>query len=284
MIMRSKQPIVISTWKHGLEATQVAMDILSKGGAAIDAVEMGVRATESDPKVRTVGYGGYPDDSGEVTLDASIMDHKNNAGSVAYLKNIKHPISVARKIMDKSPHIMLAGSGAYEFAIQEGFKTENLLTEQSKLDWRKWMKKKDVKEVSDKNHDTITQLCQDNLGNLSGASTTSGLAYKKKGRVGDSPIIGSGIYVDGNVGAAGATGYGEEIMRNVGSFLIVELMSQGYSPEDACEEAIKRSLKKHNFNFNEQIAYIALRKDGKYGAAAAKNGFSLNISSGVERS
>lgn len=279
-IKRSKTPIVISTWKHGFEGNSIAMDVLLKNKSALDAVEMGVRCTESDPKVRTVGYGGYPDHSGEVSLDASIMDHLNNAGSVVYLKKIKHPISVARKVMESSNHVMLAGLGAYEFARSHGFKKKNLLSSEAKKDWIKWTKTKDEKEVSDKNHDTITQLALDVRGNLSGASTTSGLAYKLKGRVGDSPIIGSGLFVDNNIGAAGGTGLGVEIMKTVGSFLIVELMKQGYSPNKACEEAIQRVIKNHSKKINFQVAYIALRKDGKIGAAALNKGFSYVLNKG----
>ena len=276
----SKSPLVISTWKHGFKATDVAMDILENNGSALDAVEMGVRTTEADPEVRTVGYGGYTDNTGEVTLDACIMDHLNNAGSVAYLKNIKHPVSVARKVMESSDHVMLVGQGAYEFAIKEGFESETILTNQSKQDWLKWNKKKDKKEVSHKNHDTITQLAIDVYGNLAGASTTSGLAYKLKGRVGDSPIIGSGLFVDNNVGAAGATGIGEEIMKNVGSFLIVELMKQGYNPDKACREAVRRIIQKYTGEIKFQVAFIALRKDGMIGAASLNKGFSYVINAG----
>ena len=275
-----KSPLVISTWKHGFKATDVAMDILKNNGTALDAVEMGVRETEADPEVRTVGYGGYTDNTGEVTLDACIMDHLSNAGSVAYLKNIKHPVSVARKVMESSDHVMLVGQGAYEFALKEGFESEIILTEQSKQDWLKWNKTKDKKEVSHKNHDTITQLAIDTYGNLAGASTTSGLAYKLKGRVGDSPIIGSGLFVDNDIGAAGATGIGEEIMKNVGSFLIVELMKQGYSPDKACREAVKRIIQKHTGEIKFQVAFIALRKDGVIGAASLNKGFSYVINAG----
>ena len=270
----SNQPVVISTWKHGLKANKHASKIISKKGLALDVVEEGVRVTESDSKVRTVGYGGYTDNLGNVTLDAAIMDHNNNAGSVAYLKNIKHPISVARKVMEESKHVMLAGSGAYDFAIQYGFKHENILTEESKKDFLKWKKGKIKNIPTDENHDTITQLALDTHGNLAAACTTSGLAYKLNGRVGDSPIVGSGLFVDNNIGAAGATGAGEEIMKSVGSFLIVELMNQGYSPSKACKEAISRIIKKHNKKIEFQVAFIALRKDGKVGAAAINNGFS----------
>ena len=267
-------PVVISTWKHGLEANKYAAKLISKKEKAIDVVEQGVRVTEADPKVRTVGYGGYTDSDGNVTLDAAIMDHQNNAGAVSYLENIKHPISVARKVMEESEHVMLSGNGAYNFAIKHGFKHENILTEESKKDFLKWKEGK-IKDIpTDENHDTITQLALDVYGNLAAACTTSGLAYKLNGRVGDSPIVGSGLFVDNNIGAAGGTGAGEEIMKSVGSFLIVELMRQGYSPLKACEEAILRIIKKHKKGNNSQVAFIALRKDGEFGAAAINNGFS----------
>ncbi|MBS82518.1 MAG: glycosylasparaginase [Gammaproteobacteria bacterium] len=269
--------ITISTWKHGIDATKTSIKILNNNGTALDSVEKGVKVTEADPKVRTVGYGGYTDDTGKVTVDASIMDHEGNAGSVAYLENIKHPISVARKVMESSRHVMLVGSGAYNFAIDNGFQHETLLTNQSDKDWKEWKKNKDPKEISDKNHDTITMLSQDNLGNLAGASTTSGLAYKSDGRVGDSPIVGSGIFVDNEVGAAGATGIGEEIMKSVGSFFIVELMRQGYLPNEACKMAIERIAKKYNKKVKFQVAFIALRKDGKIGSSAINDGFFYNV-------
>ena len=267
-------PVVISTWKHGLGANKHASKIISNKGLALDAVEQGVRITESDTKVRTVGYGGYTDNTGNVTLDAAIMDHDNNAGSVAYLKNIKHPISVARKVMEESEHVMLAGSGAYDFAIKHGFNHDDILTKESEEDFLKWKNGKIKNIPTDENHDTITQLALDVYGNLAAACTTSGLAYKLNGRVGDSPILGSGLFVDNNIGAAGATGVGEEIMKSVGSFLIIELMSQGYSPFKACEEAILRIIKKHKKKIDFQVAFIALRKDGEFGAAAINNGFS----------
>ncbi len=267
-------PVVISTWKHGLEANKYAAKLISKREKALDAVEQGVRITEADPKVRTVGYGGYTDSDGNVTLDAAIMDHQNNAGAVSYLKNIKHPISVARKVMEESEHVMLSGDGAYNFAIKHGFKHENILSKESKKDFLKWKEGKVENIPTDENHDTITQLALDVYGNLAAACTTSGLAYKLNGRVGDSPIVGSGLFVDNNIGAAGGTGVGEEIMKSVGSFLIVELMRQGYSPFKACKEAILRIIKKHKKGNNSQVAFIALRKDGEFGAAAINDGFS----------
>ena len=275
----SKIPIAIATWKHGYNATIKAGKILNNNGSALDAVEFGINITEEDPEVRTVGYGGYSDKNGEVTLDACIMDHHGNAGSVVYLKDIKYPISVARKVMEKSEHVMLAGNGAQNFAIKHGFKKENILHKQSYKDWNEWKKSKKKLDnlINEDNHDTITLLAIDKKGNLSGGSSTSGLRYKLGGRVGDSPIIGSGVFVDNSIGAAGATGQGEEIMKTVGSFLIVELMKQGYHPQKACEEANKRIIKKYD-KFNFQVAYIALRADGEIGASAIQNGFSYILS------
>ena len=276
---RIKKPIVISTWKHGYVANVKAYDILINGGFALDAIEYGINVTEADPKVRTVGYGGYADDKGEVTLDACIMDHKGNAGSVVFLKDIMHPISVARKVMENSNHVMLAGKGAQEFALSNGFKKENIISIQSIKDWEDWCKnEKEINNlINEDNHDTITMICIDNMGNLAAGSSTSGLRYKMHGRVGDSPIIGSGCYVDNDIGAAGATGHGEEIMKTVGSHLIVELMRQGIHPQVACKEAVDRIKRKYN-SIDFQVAYIALRIDGKIGFAATDDSFSYNLS------
>ncbi|GIT66021.1 MAG: asparaginase [Candidatus Neomarinimicrobiota bacterium] len=231
MKVNKNNPIVISTWSHGMPANEVSMKILKKNGSALDAVEAGVQVTEADAENQSVGLGGRPDREGNVTLDACIMDSDGNAGAVAFLQNIKHPISVARKVMEKTDHVMLAGKGALKFALENGFKKENLLTEKSKKGWLEWKKNNNIKDSWGPNddHDPITSLAQDNEGNLSGACTTSGLAYKLHGRVGDSPIIGAGMYVDNEVGVAGATGVGELVIKTCGSFLIVELMRHGYS-------------------------------------------------------
>lgn len=219
--------------------------------------------------------GGRPDSEGNVTLDACIMDSDGNAGSVAFLQNIKHPISVARKVMEKTDHVMLAGKGALKFALENGFKKENLLTEQSRKEWLEWKKDNTIKDSWGPNddHDTITSLAQDNDGNLSGACTTSGLAYKLHGRVGDSPIIGAGMYVDNEVGAAGATGMGELVMKTCGSFLVVELMRQGYSAMEACNEAVDRIIKQEGGKTKLQVGYIALGKDGSIGYSSIQKGF-----------
>ena len=271
----TNSPIILSTWNHGIPANKAAMDVLNDNGTALDAVEAGVRVTEADPSSQSVGLGGRPDQDGHVTLDACIMNSDGNAGSVAFLRDIKHPISVARKVMEQTDHVMLVGEGAKRFALENGFQEENLLTDKSKEEWLQWKRDNSIKDSWGPNdeHDTISTLARDNKGNLSGACTTSGLAYKLHGRVGDSPIIGAGMFVDNEIGAVGATGKGEEVIKTCGSFLVVELMRQGYSAMDACEEAVKRIIRKQSGKSDFQIGYIALRKDGQVGFSAIHDGF-----------
>lgn len=276
------KPIVISTWRFGVEANAEAWKILSTNGKALDAVEAGVKIPEGDPKERSVGLGGRPDRDGKVTLDACIMDDLSNIGSVACLEHIVHPISVARAVMEKTPHTMLVGQGALEFALSQGFKKENLLTAESEAEWKEWLKKSEYKpKVNIENHDTIGMVALDMYGNLSGACTTSGMAFKLHGRVGDSPIIGAGLYVDNEVGAATATGHGEEVMRVVGSHTVVELMRQGYKPEEACKKAVERifnSAKKRGKDLSEiQIGFIAINKQGEHGAFCLQKGFNYAV-------
>ena len=275
MKVNTNNPIVISTWLHGIPANEASIEVLKKNGSALDAVEAGVRVTEADAENQSVGLGGRPDSEGNVTLDACIMDSDGNAGSVGFLQNIKHPISVARKVMEETDHVMLAGKGALKFALSKGFKRENLLTEASRRGWLEWQKNNRIKDSWGPNddHDTITSLAQDNDGNLSGACTTSGLAYKLHGRVGDSPIIGAGMYVDNEVGAAGATGMGELVMKTCGSFLVVELMRQGYSAMEACNEAVDRIVRQEGGKTKLQVGYIALGKDGSIGYSSIQKGF-----------
>ena len=273
------RPVVLSTWRHGLDANAAAWKILSSGGVALDAVEAGVRVSEADPKVTSVGFGGLPDREGNVTLDACIMDERGRCGSVAYLQQIKHPISVARRVMEKTPHVMLVGDGAQKFAIAEGFPKENLLTDESKREWEKWKAKQPEfkPKINIENHDTIGLVAIDSRGNLSGACTTSGLAYKMPGRVGDSPIIGAGLYVDNEVGAATATGVGEAVIRAVGSFLVVELMRQGHAPAEACRLATERVIAKSP-NWRElQVGFIALDKQGRVGGYCIQPGFDYAV-------
>ena len=270
-------PIVISTWNHGIAANKVAMDIIKNGGNALDAVEAGVRVTESDPEMMSVGYGGLPDRDGHVTLDACIMDHTGNCGAVSYLQHIKNPISVARKVMEETPHVMLSGKGALDFALVKGFEMENLLTEKAENLWKEWLVTSQYKPIVNiENHDTIGLLAIDEKGNISGACTTSGLAWKLHGRVGDSPIIGAGMYVDNEVGGACATGVGELVMKTLGSFLIVELMRQGMNSQEACEEAVMRIVTKEEYK-DMQVGYLAIDKNGNYGAYAIHPGFNYAL-------
>ncbi|TDN95027.1 N4-(beta-N-acetylglucosaminyl)-L-asparaginase [Salegentibacter sp. 24] len=267
-------PVSITTWNFH-QAGKKSGELLSEGIPALDAVQQGVMIEESNLENTTVGKGGAPDREGEVTLDACIMAPDGNCGSVAYLKNIEHPVAVARKVMEETPHVMLVGEGAYNFAIQNGFEPTNLLTENSKKHWKKWLKEKEYKPIINiENHDTIGMLAIDKASDIAGACTTSGLAYKMQGRVGDSPIIGAGLFLDNEIGGAVATGMGEEIMKNVSSFLVVELMRQGKSPQEACEIAIKRIIRSNNRYKDFQVALLALNKQGEVGAYCIHPGFS----------
>lgn len=269
-------PLVIATWDNK-KATQETMAKIMGGSSAVDAVESGARIPEADPEDSSVGYGGFPDRDGIVTLDACIMDENGNAGAVCFLQDIIHPVSVARKVMDLTPHVMLSGSGAFRFATEHGFKKENLLTEKAKFAWQEWISRNNYKPViSEKNHDTIGILAIDKNGDISGACTTSGWAFKMHGRVGDSPIIGAGLYVDNEVGAACATGLGEYVMKSLGAFLIVELMRNGSTPQEATEEAINRIIKKYNCT-DVQVGFLAINKQGHHGSYAIANGFTYTL-------
>ena len=276
------KPIVLSTWRFGIEANAAAWEVLKNNGRALDAVEAGVKIPEGNPDERSVGYGGRPDRDGRVTLDACIMDEFSNIGSVACLEYIKHPISVARLVMEKSPHVMLVGAGALQFALEKGFKKENLLTVESEKEWKEWLKTSEyLPKANIENHDTIGMIALDAQGNLSGACTTSGMAFKMHGRVGDSPIIGAGLFVDNEIGAATATGHGEEVIRVVGCHLVVELMRQGKSPQKACEEAVNRIVKQIKNRGKElkdiQVGFIALNKNGEYGSYCVQGGFNYAV-------
>ena len=279
------KPIVISTWIDGIAANEAAWGILSTGGRALDAVEQGVRVTESDKGNQTVGIGGRPDRNGFVTLDACIMDEKGDCGSVAFLQDIEHPISVARKVMEETPHVMLVGKGALDFAVANGFERTNLLTPESEEEWQKWLEEApdEVKaEINVENHDTIGMIALDQDGNLSGSCTTSGAAYKLHGRVGDSPIIGAGLYVDNEVGGACATGWGEAVIRIVGSHLVVEFMRQGHHPEEACRLAVERVIAKNPDYEEIQVGFLALNKNGEYGSYCIQPGFNFAVYDGAD--
>ncbi|MFL6601529.1 MAG: N(4)-(beta-N-acetylglucosaminyl)-L-asparaginase [Steroidobacteraceae bacterium] len=293
------RPLVVSTWDFGIAANKAAWSVLSAGGRSLDAVEAGARIPEADLKNHSVGRAGYPDRDGHVSLDASIMDEFGNCGAVAALEHIAHPISVARRVMEKTPHVLLVGAGATQFAVEQGFAREALLTPESRQAWQEWLQKsahykpvpnRETKDYGQQsrhatptpggpgNHDTIGMLAIDQRGNLAGACTTSGMAWKLRGRVGDSPIIGAGLYVDNNVGAATSTGVGEEVIRNAGSFLVVELMRQGRSPEEACQEAVHRILQRPaNRDKDFQVGFLAVNKSGKIGAWAVQKGFTYAV-------
>jgi N4-(beta-N-acetylglucosaminyl)-L-asparaginase len=277
----SVKPVVISTWRN-VDASKAAWDILRAHGRALDAVEQGARVPEANPRDTSVGYGGLPDREGIVTVDACIMDEKGNCGSVAFVQGFKHPVSIARKVMEKTPHVMLVGKGAEQFALSQGFKKENLLTKDSEKAWKEWLKKSEYKPYHNPGqHDTIGILALDVHGNLSGACTTSGMAFKMHGRVGDSPIIGAGLFVDGEVGAATATGVGEEVIRIAGSHTVVELMRQGYSPQQACEEAVKRLISKRGEEKIRElsVAFVAVSVSGEIGAYSTHPVFEYTVSS-----
>ena len=273
--VKNQLPIAICTWRFE-KANATAGALLDKGTPGLDAIIAGVGIEEQNLKNTTVGKGGAPDREGNVTLDACVMDHKGNCGAVVCVSTTSHVAALARKVMEETPHVMLAGEGAEEFAALMGFAKEDLLTEDSKKAWLEWKKSPEYKPlINIENHDTIGMLAIDKDGLINGACTTSGLSYKMKGRVGDSPIIGSGLFIDNAVGGAVATGMGEEVMKTVGSFLIVELMRNGMTPQEACEEAIKRITDKNKNHPEFQIAYIAIDKMGNTGSYCIHPGFTM---------
>lgn len=275
---------IISTWIHGIEANAESWRVLQEGGSITDAVEAGVRIPESDPENTSVGYGGMPDRDGHVTLDACIMDPSGNCGSVAGLEHIENPISVARKVMDDTPHVMLVGDGALQFALANGFEKKNLLTEKAKKALEEWQIKAEYKPIINiENHDTIGLLAQDANGDIAGACTTSGLAFKMRGRVGDSPIIAAGLFVDNEIGGATSTGMGEAIIKAAGSHLVVELMRQGRTAQEACEAAVERVIKKEPRYKELQVGFIALRKDGDVGGYAIHKGFNYAMMTSADK-
>ncbi|MEO6456075.1 MAG: N(4)-(beta-N-acetylglucosaminyl)-L-asparaginase [Ginsengibacter sp.] len=296
------KPIVLSTWASNVKANTAAWNILGAKGKALDAVEAGVKIPEADPTDMSVGYGGLPDRDGRVTLDACIMDELANIGAVMALEYIMHPISVARMVMEKTPHVQLAGEGALQFALSNGFEKINLLTPESEGLWKKWLKTSGYDPmltprlnegmnnktfnghnsyewpVAILNHDTIGMVAMDTKGDLSGACTTSGLAFKMHGRVGDSPIIGAGLFVDNEIGAATSTGVGEEVVRICGSHTVVEYMRHGYTPEAACKKAVERMIKLRGAKAKKlQVGFLALNKKGEFGAYSIQNGFTYCV-------
>ncbi|WP_026754051.1 isoaspartyl peptidase/L-asparaginase family protein [Sediminibacter sp. Hel_I_10] len=273
-ISQKKKPIAICTWAFK-NATAMAGEALSKGAKALDAAVIGAEVEENNLKNTTVGKGGTPDREGNVTLDACVMDSNGDCGAVVCVEHITNVAALAKKVMTETPHVMLSGKGAEEFGYQQGFKKEELLTPSSIEAFEAWKKSPEYKPIINiENHDTIGMLCMDEDGDIAGACSTSGLSYKMKGRIGDSPIIGSGLFIDNEIGGAAATGLGEEVMKTVGSFLIVELMRNGMSPQQACKEAVERIVKKNKGYKDFQIAYIAMNKAGEVGSYCIHKGFS----------
>jgi|SoiMethySBSTD1v2_1073268.scaffolds.fasta_scaffold349517_1 N4-(beta-N-acetylglucosaminyl)-L-asparaginase len=264
------EPIVIATWPFGRTAADVALKLLNAGKPPLDAALAGAQAVEDDPKVHSVGFSGIGNSIGTVSLDACVMDGKTlDCGSVAAVENIRHVAALAKKVYEKTPHVMLVGKGAEWFALQNGFELETLLTPESVAEWEKNRPKK---KTEPKGHDTVTVLANDGKGHLGGVCTTSGLSYKLPGRVGDSPLIGAGLYVDDEAGAAGATGTGEEIIRIGGALFIVEQMRAGKSPQEACERAVQRAIAAavRRGKHPDKIAFLAMSPKGEYGAACTQ--------------
>jgi N4-(beta-N-acetylglucosaminyl)-L-asparaginase len=296
------KPIVVSTWDSGMAVNAEAWKILSANGRALDAVEAGAMHIENEINC-CVGLGGYPDRDGIVTLDSCIMDEHANCGAVAGIERIKHPVSVARKVMENTPHVILVGAGAQQFALENGFPLESAeLSGDAKKAYAEWLKKNEYKPIinierkqgngpfapnffddGSPNHDTMGLVAMDAMSNLSGAVTTSGMAFKLHGRVGDSPIIGAGLFVDNEVGAATSSGTGEEVIRICGTHLVVEFMRQGLSPEMACKKAVERIVKRDRAKAKTlQVGFLALNKKGRYGAYAIQEGFVFSVKSGNE--
>ncbi|MDA9317074.1 N(4)-(beta-N-acetylglucosaminyl)-L-asparaginase [Polaribacter sp.] len=272
------KPIVIATWRVP-NATAKAWEILQENGSSLDAIEQGCRLEEADISNQSVGKGGLPDRDGNVTLDACIMNKEGNYGAVTAVQNITHVISLARKVMEETPHVILTGNGAEKFAYEQGFEKENLLTAPAKKAWETWKKTAQYKPIINiENHDTIGMLAIDKKGDIAGGCTTSGLSYKMAGRVGDSAIIGSGLFIDNEVGGATATGMGEEVLKTVSSFLIVELMRQGKSPQEACEMAVNRVINSAGARYKDfQVGFIALNKAGETGSYCIHEWFNYQV-------
>lgn len=264
--MSNRFPIVISTWPFGMPANEAAWKVLSAGGTSLDAVEAGIVRCEDDPSVDSVGFGGLPDASGDVTLDASIMDERGRCGAVACLYHIRNPIRVARLVMERTPHVMLVGEAATRFALDHGMQQVNLLSPQAGKRFDEWRRQR---ERSGTGHDTLGMLAIDSTGKIAGGCSTSGTAFKLPGRVGDSPIIGAGLYVDGQAGAATATGKGEEMIRACGSFAIVEKMRRGLEPHEAIADVLRDILRRRG-NADTDVSFLALRADGKYAGLALR--------------
>lgn len=301
--LKVKGPVVISTWDSGKTANSAAWQVLSKNGKALDAVEAGGRASESEPSC-CVGLEAWPDRDGKVTLDSCIMNGNGDIGAVSFLERIKHPVSVARKVMETTPHVLLSGEGAQTFAVANGFALEDgKLSPEAEEEWKKWLEKSNydpvinienrrpVSQVAPPyrfedgsfNHDTMGTVAMDASGKLAGMVTTSGMAFKMRGRVGDSPIIGAGLFIDDEVGGATSSGVGEEVIRICGTHTVIEQMRIGRSPEQACREAIRRIVKRDPAKAKEmQVGFLALSRKGEIGAFSIQPGFTFTVTGGAD--
>ena len=296
---RFKAPVIVSTWDSGIRANAAGWPILQNGGRAVDAVEAAGRQSEDEPSC-CVGLAGFPDRDGIVTLDACIMDEKANIGAVSFIDRIKNPVSVARKVMETTPHVMLSGDGARKFAVENGFPLEpGRLSPDSEKEWKKWLKDSKYEpkinienrktgtvsqfapyffDDGSPNHDTMGTIAIDAKGDLSGMVTTSGMAFKLHGRVGDSPIIGAGLFVDNEVGAATSSGVGEEVIRICGTHTVVEQMRAGRSPAQACREAVMRIVRRDSVRAKTlQVGFVAISRRGEIGAFAIQKGFVYSV-------
>lgn len=283
------ETVVIATWPFGKTAADAAVPLLVAGKPALDAALAGARAVEDDPKVNSVGFGGLGDAVGTVTLDACVMDGRTlGCGAVAGVENVRHVGDLARRVMEKSPHILLVGDGARTFALREGFPSEVLSTPESLAEWEKRRPKQiaaPLRHGEEPAHDTVTVLTRDAAGHFAGVCTTSGLPHKLPGRVGDSPLIGPGLYVDNEAGAAGSTGVGEEIIRSGGALLIVEAMRAGQSAQEACEAAVQRviALAARRGVQPASLAFVAIDTQGRTGAACTPGtGFRYAVGRGAK--
>lgn len=274
-------PVLLSTWRHGLPANAAAAERLARGGSALDAVEAGCRAVELDCPDMTVGLASRPDRDGVVTLDACAMTDDGRAGSVAFVRGVAHPVSLARLVMERTPHVLLVGAGAEKFARECGVDVaQPTLTPEAERQWRAWLvERKYEPKINIENHDTISMLALDGRGRMAAASTTSGLAYKMHGRVGDSPIVGAGVFVDAPVGGAICTGLGETVLRTLGAHVAVEAMRAGATPQEACAHAIARIMAKNGDPSTYQVGMLALDYEGRVGAYAVQKGFEYALGS-----
>ncbi len=274
---RPQGPVMIATWPFGRLAVDAAAESLDAGESGLDGIEAGIRLIESLGSDGSVGLAGRPNAAGYPQLDACIMDGPSRgAGSVGGMEGIVHPITAARRVMDSSRHVMLVGEGARWFALEHGLETVDV----SDLDAKKtaWVEReRDPEEPAEKGHDTITLLMLDGNGDLYGGCSTSGAGGKLPGRVGDSPILGAGLFVDNEVGAAGATGVGENVMRYSATTVIVEMMRQGMTPKEACEAMVHRIAAVDPLGYELDVCFIALDKQGRWGAAASNQRFPFAV-------